>query len=225
MPKSRNTRILVRIAPWAAVALLLLTPAALLAQKTPEFSGFLGDYSKLAEDPADKESRLVYRNPAYKMSDFGALYVEEPVFLVYPQEEAQEIDADEAAKMVRMVTRFDDVMREELEKLGANLVHEAGPGVLHCRWAITNLTRSKSVMRVVPTARLVGGGVMGKGTGGAAMEGECVDGGSGKVVAQVVKADKGSRKSGVTTWAGAESAIRNWARQLAERLAAAHAGG
>ena len=224
MLKTLDRRTLARhAAAWAAVALLLAP--ALLAQKTPEASGFLEDYSKLAKDPKEPESKLVYRNPDYKMSDFDALWVEEPVFLVYPQEEAQEIDADEAAKMVRMVTRFDDVMREELEKLGANLVHEAGPGVLHCRWAITNLTRSKSVMRVVPTARLVGGGVMGKGTGGAAMEGECVDGGSGEVVAQVVKADKGSKKSGVTTWAGAESAIRNWARQLAARLAAARAGG
>lgn len=207
------------LAPWAAVGLLLLTPAYLLAQKTPEPSGFLGDYSKLTEDPAEK-ARLMYKNPAYKMSDFDALYLEEVVLMLYPQDEAVEIDADEASKMLRMTARFDDVLREELEKQGVNLVYEEGPGVLHCRWAVTNLGKAKSVMRAVPAGRLMGGG-----RGGAAMEGECVDGVSGKVVAQVVRADKGARKSGVTTWAGAESAIREWARQLAARLAAAHEGG
>ncbi len=30
----------------------------------------------------------------------------------------------------------------------------------------------------------------------------------------------GARKSGVSTWAGAESAIRSWARQLAARIEA-----
>ena len=224
MPKTRKEHNFTRIAPWAAVGILLLAPAALLAQKTPEPSGFLSDYSKLAEDPKEKGSRLVYRNPDSKMSDFDALWLEEVVLLLYAQDEAVEIDADEAAKMLRLVTRFDDVLREELEKQGVNLVHEAGPGVLHCRWAITNLTKSKSVMRALPQARLIAGS-MGKGRGGAAMEGECVDGGSGQLVAQVVKADKGTKKSGVTSWAGAESAIRQWARQLAERVAARRAAG
>ena len=214
MLRIRNKNTLTRrVAPWATLALLLLAPA-LLAQKLPEPSGFLGDYSKLQEDPKEK-ARLVYSNPAYKMSDFQALYLEEPVMMVYPQDEAETIDADKASKMLRLVQRFDDVLRVALEEQGANLVYDAGPGVLHCRWAITNLGKSKSAMRALPQARLAGAG-----RGGAAMEGECVDGGSGKVVAQVVRADKGARKSGVTTWAGAESAIREWAGDLAARLAA-----
>lgn len=206
-----------RAAAVSAVAVpLLLAPAPAWAQKTPEPSGFLSDYSMLAEVPEEKESRLVYRNPDYDMADFDALYMEELVFFLHPQDEGEEIDADKAAKMVRLAARFDDDLREELEKQGANLVFEAGPGVLHCRWAMTNLGRTKSVARVLPQAR-----ALGKGRGGAAMEGECRDGESGEIVAQVVKADKGVRKSGVTTWAGAESAIRSWARQLAARLAAA----
>ena len=220
MPKTENGQNFARIGLRLVVGILLVAPAALPAQKTPEASGFLSDYSKLTEDPEEKGSRLIYKNPDSKMSDFDALYLEEPVLLLYPQDEPETIDADEAAKMLRLVTRFDDVLREELEKQGVNLVYEAAPGVLHCRWAITNLGKSKSVMRVVPTARLLGGSVMGKGRGGAAMEGECVDGGSGQVVVQVVKADTGSRSSGVTTWAGAESAIRKWARELTARLAA-----
>ena len=211
-----------RVAPWAAVALLLLAPAALLAQKIPEFSGFLGDYNKLAEDPQEK-AKLIYDNPAYKMSDFDAIYLEEPLLMIYPQDEAEAIDADRAAKMLRLVTRFDDVLREELEKHGVNLVYEAGPGVLHCRWAITNLGKSR--LRLLPRGRVLTATVLPQGRGGAAMEGECVDGASGEVVAQVVRADRGTRKSGVTTWKGADSAIRQWARGLAARLAAKKAAG
>lgn len=55
--------------------------------------------------------------------------------------------------------------------------------------------------------------------------GECLDGESGEIVAQVVKADKGKKSTGVTTWAGAESAVRQWARDLAEQIAAKRAGG
>ena len=197
-----------------AVALLSL-PAA-LAQKTPEFSGFLDDYSRLAPDPEEKESRLIYRNPDHRMSDFDALYVEEPVLMIYPADEPIEIDADKAAKMLRLVNQFDDILREKLEERGVTLVDEAGPGVLHCRWAITNLGRSR--FRFLPVGRVLTDTVLAQGRGNAAMEGECLDGGSGEIVAQVLKVDRGRRQSGVTTWAGAKSAIRKWARQLADRI-------
>jgi len=56
--------------------------------------------------------------------------------------------------------------------------------------AITNLGRTKTGMRILPQARL-----MGAVRGGEAMEGECVDSGSGEIVWQVVKEDKGARKA------------------------------
>lgn len=203
-----------RLAGTSAVAvLLLLASAPSWAKDAPPPSGFLADYSMLAEDPEDG-SRLTYENPDQKMADFDALYLEDLVFFLHPQDEGETIDADEAAKMVRLAARFNDVMVQELEAQGVNLVFEAGPGVLHCRWAMTNLGKTKSALRVVPQAR-----ALGKGRGGAAMEGECRDGGSGEIVGQVVRADKGARKSGASSWAGAESAIRKWARGLAARVA------
>ena len=72
-----------------------------------------------------------------------------------------------------------------------------------------------SMLKADPAARATG-----VGRGSAAMEGECRDGGSGEIVWQVIKASKGKRTSGVTTWSGAESAVRQWARDLAERIAA-----
>ena len=169
----------------------------------------------MVADPAEPDTRLSYRNPAYSMSDFQGLYLEDLVFYLYPTDEAEMIDRKEAAKMLELAQTLDQALREELTKHGANLVDETGPGILYCRWAITNLGKTKSVARVLPIGRVVGAG-----RGAAAMEGECLDGKSGEVVAQVVKADKGKRSTGVTTWAGAESAVRKWAKELATRMAA-----
>lgn len=202
-----------------AVAGLLLCVSAATAQETPEPSGFLSDYSRLAPDPEEAEAKLIYRNPEYHVGDFRGLYLEELVFYLYPQDEPEAIDPEEAAKMLALSKRFDDVFREELAAQGANLVDESAPGILHCRWAITNLGKTRSVMRVVPQARAMGA-LTGAGRGAAAMEGECLDGGSGEIVAQIIRADKGKKSAGVTSWAGAESAVRLWARNLAERIAA-----
>lgn len=193
--------------------------AAEAAEEEFKPSGFLSDYSRLAVDPDEKDSRLVYRNPDYDKADFDGLYLEELVFYLYPQDEGKMIDPEEAARMVELAKQFDDVLREELAKHGANLVDETGPGILHCRWAITNLGKTRSVMRVVPQARAMGA-LTGAGRGAATMEAECHDGESGELVAEVVKADKGKKSTGVTTWAGAESAVRKWAQGLAERMAA-----
>ena len=37
---------------------------------------------------------------------------------------------------------------------------------------------------------------------------------------QVVKASKGERTSGISTWSGAESVVREWAADLAKRITA-----
>ncbi len=195
--------------------ILLGSSSLAVAVEAPPPSGFLADYSRLAADPAEPDSRLIYKNPDYSMSDFQGLYFEELVFFFYPEDQGKSISAKEAEKMMELANTFDQVLREELTKQGANLVDEAGPGILHCRLAITNLGKSKSVTRIVPVGRLSG-----IGRGSAAMEGECLDGESGKIVLQVVKADKGKRTSGVTTWAGAKSALRKWAQELAKRMAA-----
>ena len=209
-------RIMNRTVAILAVAALLVVAPTWAKKKKVETSGFLADYSMLAADPEEKESRLIYKNPDYASADFSGLKLGPIVFFLHPTGEPEEIDQEKAAKMVELGKTFDTVLHEELEKAGVNLVDEPGPGILHCRLAITNLGRTKTGMRILPQARL-----MGVGRGGAAMEGECVDGGSGEIVWQVVKEDKGARKSGVSTWAGAESAIRSWARQLAARLEAA----
>ena len=209
-------RIMNRTVAILAVAGLLVVAPSWAKEKNPEASGFLADYSMLAPDPEEKESRLFYKNPDYAFADVSGLKLAPLVFVLYPTGEPEEIDQKRAAKMAELAKTFDTVMREEFEKAGASFVDEPGPGILDCRLAITNLGRTKTPMRVLPQARL-----MGAGRGGAAMEGECVDGESGEIVWQVVKWDKGARKSGVSSWAGAESAIRSWARQLAARLKAA----
>ena len=198
----------------AAGATMLLATNLSAYEEAPPPSGFLDDYSKLVSDPAEQDTRLVYRNPDYSMGEFEALYLEELVFYLYPSDEAREIDPEEAAAMLELAETFDRVFRDELVKLGGKLVDQPGPGVLSCRWAMTDLGKSKSVARVLPVGRLVGAG-----RGLAAMEGECVDGGTGGVVAQVVKVNNGKRTSGAKKWSGAESAVHQWAKDLASRIA------
>jgi len=204
------------VAILAVVGLLVVAPSWAEKKKSGA-SGFLADYSMLAQDPEEKESRLIYKNPDYSLADFSGLKLVPLVFFLHPTGEPEEIDQEKAAKMAELAKTFDTVLREEFEKAGANLVDEPGPGILVCRLAITNLGRTKTAMRILPQARL-----MGAGRGGAAMEGECVDSGSGEIVWQVVQQDKGARKSGVSSWAGAESAIRSWARQHMAQIKAAN---
>ncbi len=196
------------------LAIGAIVPAAAYEEAPPP-SGFLDDYSMLKADPAEADTRLIYLNPKFKPSDFNGLDLEELVFYLYASDEGHAISGKEAAKMLELAGLLDDTLREELTKQGANLVDAPAEGILHCRWAITDITKSKSVARIVPAARATG-----VGRGSAAMEGECRDGGSGEIVWQVIKASKGKRTSGVTTWSGAESAVRQWARDLAERIAA-----
>ena len=203
------------IFPIAAVALLCVAAPAAAYEEAPPPTGFLDDYSMLTADPAEADTRFFYRNPAYDVTDFSGLYLEDLVFFLYASEEGRAINSKEASKMVELAALLDDTFRQEITKQGANLVDAPAEGILHCRWAITDITKSKSVARVLPVGRATG-----VGRGSAAMEGECRDGGSGEVVMQVIKASKGKRTSGVTTWSGAESAVRQWAKDLAERIAA-----
>ncbi len=133
-----------------AVAALLAVAPSWAKKKKLETSGFLGDYSMLAPDPEEKDSRLIYKNPDYAFADFRGLKLDPLVFFLHPTEESEEIDQEKATQMVELAKTFDTVLREELEKVGANLVDEPGPGILHCRLAITNLGRTKTGMRILP---------------------------------------------------------------------------
>ena len=199
------------------LGIILLGSGSLTVAKeeAPTPSGFLSDYSRLTADPAEPDFQLIYKNPDYSVSDFQGLYLEDLVFFLYPEDQGKSISAKEAEKMMELANTFNQVLHEELTEQGANLVDEVGPGILHCRLAITNLGKTKSLARFHPIMRA--GGV---GRGSAAMEAECRDDESGEVVKQVVRADKGKRSSGVTTWSGAESVVRNWAQDLAKSVAA-----
>ena len=203
------------IFPIAAAALLCAAAPATAYEEAPPPTGFLDDYSMLKADPGEPDTRLFYRNPDYDVKDFSGVYLEELVFFLYASDEGRAISSKEAGQMVELAALLDDAFREEITKQGANLVDTPAEGILQCRWAITDITKSKRLARIHPAGRAVG-----LGRGSAAMEGECRDGGSGEVVMQVIKAGKGERTSGISTWSGAESAVRQWAEDLAKRIAA-----
>ena len=198
----------IRLAALAAVVFLVVPSSLSAKDEAYEGTGFLSNYSKLGLDP-EKHSDWFYRNPDLSLQTVTGLSLESIVFYFPPSDEGQTLSAEKAAKMAELGQRFDETLRQALVEEGIVLFDEAGPGVIKCRMAITNLGRTKSAARVLPQARLLG-----VGRGGATMEGECIDSVSGEVVYQVVNTDKGKRKSGVNPWSGAESAIRKWANRL-----------
>ena len=191
--------------------LALLAPGAFAGKKdqAPEQSGFLSDYSKLGPDP-EKRSDWIYRNPDMNLANYDALLIVPFQFYFYPDDQPKGFDAE---KMGELGKTFNETFLAELEKLGAVLVDEPGPGVLKCRFAITNLNKTKSAQRLLPQTRIAG-----TGRGGATMEAECADSITEEVYAQVVNEDKGSRKTGAGTYSGAQSAIKKWAERMVVRM-------
>ena len=84
------------------LGIILLGSGSLTVAKdeAPPPAGFLADYSRLAADPAEPDSRLIYVNPDYSMSGFQGLYLEDLVFFLYPEDQGKSISAKEAKKMM-----------------------------------------------------------------------------------------------------------------------------
>ena len=199
-----------RIVPILTV-LVLLAPGAYAGKKdqAPKESGFLSEYSKLGPDPEGR-SDWIYLNPDMSLANYHSLLIVPIQFYFYPDEQPKSFDLEKMGEMAKL---FNETFRAELEEQGAVLVDEAGPGVLKCRVAITNLNKTKSGMRILPQTRIAG-----TGRGGATMEGECVDSITEEIYAQVVNEDKGSRTTGAGTYAGARSAIKKWAGRMVTRM-------
>jgi hypothetical protein len=84
---------------------------------------------------------------------------------------------------------------------------------------LTDVERTTPLLNVLPQTK-----VTGLGLGGASMEAEALDGGSGECVAAVMQSAKGSMidpASGLSKWGHAKEVMDGWAKRLAQRLAKA----
>jgi hypothetical protein len=110
---------------------------------------------------------------------------------------------------------FDLHLREQLFEAGVKLVDEPGPGVGRLRWALTDLDKTKTGMRLLPQSRLLG-----LGHGGATVEAEMHDSMTGTIVARGVDMhDPGYLGGGVRKWSDVKGSLHYWANHLAARLA------
>ena len=97
-----------RVMGWIVASLVTFAMVAMgsgvKAEKTPEYMGFLGDYSKLAPDPEEKDSKLIYKIP--KTEEYAAsitgLKIDPLVLYFYPSDEAREIDPKKAERYVTL---------------------------------------------------------------------------------------------------------------------------
>ncbi len=103
---------------------------------------------------------------------------------------------------------------EAVKDSGHSVVHQPGRGVARIRTAITDIDET-SIVTLYPGAKLSGLGL-----GGAALEAEIVDSNTGKQIAGLVEAQKGSRIpfAGLGKWDAAKQAMDEWGKRLEKRL-------
>ena len=119
----------------ALVAGLLGASQGMAAEK-PEFSGFLGDYSKLQSKPG---TGMIYNYTYVKPNTDFAVYNKFLIdaITIFPNAAAKfkGINANDAALLEKS---YHDAMVKALTGAGYQVVEEPGPGVVRIRAAFTD---------------------------------------------------------------------------------------
>jgi len=210
----------------AGQAALVLASLALFGagcSRAVRHSGFLGDYSKLAPDPAYRVAEA-YRNPGADMSLYTKVIVD-PVEIWYdPDAPYKGIQPDELQALAK---EFRDALVNALAG-GYPIVDAPGPGVMRIRAAITEIAPSKPGLDAL--TRVPGVGALSAATravsgarvavGEASMEAEIADAESGVRLAAIVDTREGRSRIGrpLGRFADAQQAFDYWAKTLREQL-------
>ena len=194
------------------VFLLIATMAACAAIDEPEqMTGFLSDYSKLERDT---DGRWLYS--AANTGKYSKFYIEPISILFEPRDEPafspDEIEQLKTYLLVRLTERL-------TEDDGYEVVSEPGPGVAIFRIGITDVDASIAALNISIYTKITGVGL-----GGVAAEGEIVDSMTGEQLAAAIRWGGGSRvlKAGLTKLGDAKIVMDRWARDIRERIDAAH---
>ncbi len=178
----------------------------------PGQSGFLSDYSNL--DEID-ENQLLYDSG--NMGNYSKFIIE-PIAMLYRQPEEKRIFSDE--ELVDLQVHFKTALSEALtEDGGYQVVEVAGPGTARVRIGITAVDDTIGALNISIYTKITGAGL-----GGAAFEGEVVDSMTGEQIAAVSRWGSGSRilRAGFTHTGDAKILMDRWAKDLRERIDAAH---
>ena len=197
---------------WTTILLFCLIVSGCGGMKGG-YSGFLGDYSGLR--PSERvDGAMVYRSPVKTVADYDSFVIEPIQVHFAPGADEAAIDP---AKLLELCVMFQRQLISELKAGGYKVVEEPRSDSLILRMAITDLKKNIPALNIHWATKLSGAGL-----GGAAIEGEGVDGTTGERVFALVHARQGSRMALSTkafkAWGSAEEAIDFWAKKIVERL-------
>lgn len=171
-------------------------------------TGFLSTYDNLEGDAAAN-----YVAPG--LARYGR-FVVDPVAIDIPADLPEP-----EAQARRDLARYTQEAVEGRLAEGYAVVSEPVPGTARVRLAITNITRPVALLNLHPGTKLTGAGL-----GGASIEGEIVDAGTGEQLLAIVEARRGSQMEFDTfdEYDDARDAADGWADWIKRSVDAAHGG-
>ncbi|MFQ6346304.1 DUF3313 domain-containing protein [Pseudomonas sp. R11F] len=207
------------------IASLAMAGCASKVTQPDEYSGFLSDYSQLKEAKSPSGAEVMrWVEPNLNLRNYTAVFVEPTQF--YPKPQATTKIPQGTLDGINAY--YNQALKRELVK-SLPLASAPGPGVIVVRAAITAVsskTESLKPYEYVPVALLAaavstGAGIRDQETT-LGTEAQFLDGGNGKVLAQVVRKGTGkplSNDSQVMKADDVKSVIDAWASDLHQSYA------
>jgi len=210
----------------AVISLCLAVGCAGQKLAVKDYSGFLGDYSKLQAGPEGGVDQR-YINSGADFKKYNKVMLDQVRF--YFKDNAADKGID-AAEMKELSDTFN---REMIDALGSAypLVAKPGPNVMRVRVAITDMELPNrtlnTITTVVPAGLVIStikSGVTGKGTfvGEISMEFEMLDSQTNQVLANGVDRRSGGKIDSMSKFGTAEDAFKFWAQRLRTWLDEVH---
>ena len=202
------------------LATLTLAGCASKYVEPEKYSGFLKDYSVLKEEKSPSGAPVMrWIDPSVDVSRFSSVYVEPSQ--LYPQ--PQPTEKIPQSTLTGITSYYDQALKTQFAK-ALPLASAPAPGVLVVRPAITAVSASTQGLQpyeVIPIALVAAGistaaGIRDQDTS-VATEAAFLDGGSGKVVAEVVRKGAGTElenSSQVMQATDARAVLDGWALDM-----------
>ena len=202
----------------AIISLCLAVGCAGQKLAVKDYSGFLGDYSKLQAGPeGGVDQRYIKEGVNFKQ--YNKIMLDQVRFYFKNDAADKGIDADAMKEL------SDTFNRAVIDALGRAypLVAKPGPDVMRIRVAITDMELPNralnTITTVVPAGLVIStikSGITGKGTfvGEISMEFEVLDSTTNEVLAEGVDRRSGGKIDSMSKFGTADEAFKFWAQRL-----------